>query len=201
MSQQSPVTVLNVRAQSSGCLRPDWQWKNPCRECAFGAGSQLLGHASCILVGIGNAVGGASTFHQHGHWSAILIGSGTYGLFVLVRFLCGRDRKLPSLKFAILGLTFGIVVAAGIDNIQSFIHRQEMNSWLQALSDGERQEVRQNARRWLAKQSFTQRSNLWETASLMGYKSLEEFIVLNYCSKSYSRLHAMTRDASRISLR
>jgi hypothetical protein len=150
-------------------------------------------------MGVGNAIGGStSIYHEHGLWSAVLIGSGTYGLLFLARFLCYGDRNLPSLKIAALGLVFGIGISTAIGGTRSLDHRQEMVSWFQNLSDSERQQVRQHARRWIEKQSRSSRSTLEETARLMGYKSLEDFVVLNYCS---NRLDAVRQDASRVTMR
>jgi hypothetical protein len=187
-------------ASHSGCYispvdaRSRISWK----ECAFGVGSQLSGHAACLLTGICNAVaGGISTANGHDLWSAFLVGTTIYALSVLVRFLWSGDRLLPSLKMAAFGLAFGVAVSAGFGAVRSFSHHQEMASWFQSLSDADRQQVRGKVRQWMERQSPAQRRQLTEAAQLMGYEYPEDFVVLSYCSTSNRELVAIWAEVQR----
>ena len=182
----------------SGCYssRSEARWRGSWKECAFGVGSQLSGHAACLLTGICSAVaGGVSTASGHDLWSAIVIGTTIYGISVLVRFLLSRDRLLPSFKMAAVSLAFGIAVSAGFARVRSFSHHQQLASWYQSLADADRQHLRGQVRQWMDKQSTPQRLALLEAARAMGYKFPEDFVVLNYCSTSNRELIAIWEDA------
>jgi hypothetical protein len=175
---------------------PATPWRNCLTECAFGVGSQLSGHAVCILTALSSAVaGGVSTARGHDIWSALLVGTTIYAASVAVRFLLSRDRLLPSVKMATLGLAFGIAVSAGIDRARAYSHHQEVTNWYQGLSDADRRQVRGEVRHWMEKQSVSQRTSLEETAQLMGYDFAEDYVVINFCTPSNNDLTAIWKDA------
>jgi hypothetical protein len=161
-------------------------------------GSQLSGHAACILAALANAVaGGVSTARGHdmSMWSALLVGTTIYAMSVGVRFLWSRGSLLPSLKTATLSLALGIVVSAGVDKTRAYNHRQELTAWYQALPEDERQQVREAVRHWMEKRSAGQRTSLEEAAQVMGYEFAEDYVVLNYCTPSNKGLVAIWENA------
>ena len=177
---------------------PAAPWRNCLTECAFGVGSQLSGHAVCILTALSSAVaGGVSTARGHDIWSALLVGTTIYAASVVVRFLLSRDRRLPSLKMVTLGLAFGIAVSAGIDRARAYSHHQEVTNWYQGLSDADRRQVRGKVRHWMETQSVSQRTSLEETAQLMGYDFAEDYVVINFCAPSNKELTAIWEDVRR----
>ena len=191
--------VLSVVSHSE-CYRalPATPWRNSLTECALGVGSQLSGHAVCILTALSNAVaGGVSTARGHDIWSALLVGTTIYAVSVVVRLLWSRDSLLPSFKMAALGLALGVAVSAGIDRAGAYSHRQELTDWYQELSDADRRQIRGKVRHWMEKQSVTQRILLVEAAQLTGYEFAEDYVVLNYCTPSDKELTAIWADARR----
>jgi hypothetical protein len=161
-------------------------------------GSQLSGHAVCIVTALSSAVaGGVSTARGHDIWSALLVGTTIYAASVVVRFLSSRDRRLPSFKMAALGLAFGIAVSAGIDTARVYSHHQEITNWYQGLSDADRRQVRGKVRHWMETQSASQRTSLVETAQLMGYEFTEDYVVINFCTPSNKELTAIWEDVRR----
>jgi hypothetical protein len=162
-------------------------------------GSQVSGHALCILTALSNVIaGGVSAARGHDLWSALLLGTTIYVVSIGVRFLWNRDRPRPSFKMAALGLALGIAVSAGIDRAAAYSHHLQLTDRFQELSETDRRQVRGKVRHWMEKQNVTQRTSLVKTAQLMGYEFAEDYVILNFCSSSNKELNSIWEDASRL---
>ena len=171
-------------------------WRTSLSECAISAGSQLSAHAVCLVTAFSNVVvGGVSFAIGHDIRSTLLLGTMMYLASIGARWLWSRGGELPNFKMAVVGLALGVVVAAGINSARSNNHRLELTDWYSGLSRAERQNVREEVRQWMDKQSTVQREQLLVLAQLMGYETPEDYIVFNFCSPSNKELMAIWEGA------
>jgi hypothetical protein len=170
-------------------------WRKCLTECAFGVGSQLSGHAVCIVTALSSAAaGGVSTARGHDIWSGLFVGTTIYAASVAVRIFFTRDRHLPGIKAAALALVLGLIVSTTIDGGRVYSHHLELTNWYQQLSDADRRQVRGKVRRWMERQSVSQRASLEETAQVLGYDFAEDYVVINFCTPSNKELAAIWDD-------
>jgi hypothetical protein len=160
-------------------------------------GSQISGHAVCIVIALTNAVGGGITAATgHDMTLSLLVGAAIYAAAVVARYLCSHSCGLPSLKTAILSLMLGLSVSACVGQTLAYGHRQLATDWYQALSDAERRHIRGKVRIWMDKQSASLHTSLVEAAQLMGYEFAEDYVIISFCSPLNRELMAIT-DAAR----
>ena len=171
-------------------------WRGSLRECILGVGSQISGHAVCILVAFANAVGGGiTTAIGHEMTLSLLVGTAIYAASVVARHLRRRSCHLPSFKTTVLSLALGLVVSAGVGQTLAYSHRQAVTDWYQPMSDAERRHTRSMVRIWMDKQSASLRTSLVEAAQLMGYEFAEDYVIVSFCTPSNSELMAITEAA------
>jgi hypothetical protein len=151
-------------------------------EAALGLGSQCLCHSLCVLLPLATAsAGGIMMAGVHRWSSSLLIGVGVYIATIAARCLWISRSLRPTLTSATLGLALSVVIIAGIAALRSHTIQPELNAWYAATSESDRRLARENVRRWMEKQSPTRRTALTETAQLMGYASVEDYVFLTLC--------------------
>jgi hypothetical protein len=172
-------------------------WRGSLRECVLGVGSQISGHAVCIVIALANAVGGSITAATgHDMTLSLLVGTAIYAAAVVARYLCSRSCHLPSFKTVILSLALGLSVSACVGQTLAYGHRQVATDWYQALSDAERRHIRGKVRIWMDKQSVSLHTSLVEAAQLTGYEFAEDYVIVSFCTPLNRELMAIT-DAAR----
>src|SRR5689334_338077 len=83
-------------------------WRGSLRECVLGVGSQISGHAVCIVITLTNAVpGGITAATGHDMILSLLVGTAIYAAAVVARYLCSHSCHLPSFKTAVLSVGLG----------------------------------------------------------------------------------------------
>jgi hypothetical protein len=191
---------LHIRLASECCRKKFIpQLRSSLSECALSLGSQISGHAVCIISVLSNAfAGGVSTSCGYGIGSAVVVGTTFYIITILARSLFDRECSLPNVRLVAFGFALSIAVSVGIDWARAYSHQPPSNDWYNRLSSTDRKQIRNRVRQWMEKRSADRRNALAEAAQLNGYENTEDYIVLNLCGASSEQLSAILEDVRRM---